>query len=271
MKEYNKLKRIDKFSNVVGCLKKFNSGKIELFLIVLLIIVLILCIMNVLIIPFEPVNIKPIFGLRISIIFFFSVSLVVSSINKICRKRKKLTAGYSYCFGFFCSLACICLVPINFLFTLIATIITYTKVKNYKQKRYDYSSILAIDIFTLLITIILFFFWYAEVIFVYSKVKDGESLKEYIDNKKRFFESQNNRVVNVEIMEKYSEKGDKKNNINNQPGTNVEFEDISSSNKVNINNEYNEDKESNKSKDDNISNKEEDITHENNDNDNENN
>ena len=83
MKEYNKLKRIDKFSNVVGCLKKFNSGKIELFLIVLLIIILILCIMNVLIIPFEPVNIKPIFGLRISIIFFFSVSLVVSSINKI--------------------------------------------------------------------------------------------------------------------------------------------------------------------------------------------
>ena len=267
MQEYKKLKRIEKFSNVVGCLKRFNSGKIELFLIVLLIIILILCIMNILIIPFKPVNIRPLFGLRITIIFFFSVSLIVSSINKICRMRKKLNSGYTLCFGFFCSLGCLALVPINFLFTLIASIITYNKVKNFNGKtRYDYSSILAIDIFTLLITIVLFFFSYAEVLFVYSKVKDSESLKENIDNKKKHFESQNERVVNVEINEKYSEKGDNKKNVNNQPRTNVEFDDITSSNKVNINNE---DKESNKSKDDNIdniSNKEEDITQENNEN-----
>jgi hypothetical protein len=271
MKEYNKLKRIDKFSNVVGCLKKFNSGKIELFLIVLLIIILILCIMNILIIPFKPVKIKPLFGLRITIIFFFSVSLIVSSINKICRMRKKLSSGYTLCLGFFCSLGCLCLVPINFLFTLISAIITYDKVKNYNgNTRYDYSSILAIDIFTLLIIIVLFFFWYAEVLFVYSKVKYDESLKENIDNKKKFFESQNKKVVSVEISEKYSEKGDNnKKKFYNQPGINMEFDDITSSNKVNINNE---DKESNKSKDDNIdnieniSNKEEDITHDNNEN-----
>ena len=273
MKEYKKLKRIEKFSKVVGCLKRFNSGKIELFLIVLLIILLILCIMNILIIPFKPVKINPLFGLRITIIFFFSVSLVVSFINKICRMRKKLSSGYTLCLGFFCSLGCLCLVPINFLFTLIAAIITYDKVKNYDgNTRYDYSSILAIDIFTLLIIIVLFFFWYAEVLFVYSKVKDGESLKENIDNKKKYFESQSEKVVNVDISEKYSEKGDRKKKVNNQPGTNVEFDDITSSNKVNINNE---DKESNKSKDDNIdnidnieniSNKEEDITHDNNEN-----
>jgi hypothetical protein len=279
MKEYKKLKRIEKFSNVVGCLKRFNSGKIELFLIVLLIIILILCIMNILIIPFNPVKIKPLFGLRITIIFFFSVSLIVSSINKICRMRKKLTSGYTLCFGFFLSLGCLCLVPVNFLFTLISAIITYHKVKNYNgNTRYDYSSILAIDVFTLLIIIVLFFFWYAEVLFVYSKVKHSETLKDNIDNKKKYFEGQSGRVVNVDISEKFSEKGDKKKKVNKQPGKNVEFDDITSSNKVNINNE---DKESNKSKDDNnenidnidnidnienISNKEEDITHDNNEN-----
>ena len=270
MKEYKKLKRIEKFSKVIGCLKIFNSGKIELFLIVLLIIILILCIMNVLIIPFNPVKINPLFVLRITIIFFFSVSLIISSINKICRMAKKLNTGYTLCFGFFLSLGCLCLVPINFLFTLIAAIITYDKVKNYNgNTRYDYSSILAIDIFTLLIIIVLFFFWYAEVLFVYSKVKHTETLKENIENKRKYFESQSEKVVNVDISEKYSEKGDKKKKVNKQPGANVDFDDITSSNKVNINNE---DKESNKSKDDNIdnieniSNKEEDNTPDNNEN-----
>ena len=261
MMEYKKLRKIEKFSSPVGCLKKFNSGKIELFLIILLIMLIILSVMNLLIVPFKDVNIKPIFGLRIVIVTFFAISLVVCSITKICRKKKKLNTGYTYCFGFFGSIGCLSLVPINFLFILISTIITYSKVKNNKiGKRYDHSSILAIDIFSLLIMIVLFFFWYAEVIIVYSRVKDGESLKEFIDTKKRYFESQSEKVVNVEINEKYGDNNINNINNNNQPGTNVEFDDITSTNKVNVN----EDKETNKSKDDNISNKEEDMTHDNN-------
>ena len=262
MMEYKKLKKIEKFSNPVGCLKRFNSGKIEIFLIIILIILIILSVMNILIIPFKEVNIYPIFGLRIVIVTIFAISLIVCSINKICRKKNKLNTGYTFCFGFFCSLGCLSLVPINFLFILISTIITYSKVKNNKEKkRYDYSSILAIDIFSLLIMIVLFFFWYAEVIIVYSKVKDGESLKEFIDTKKRYFESQNEKVVTVEINEKYEENNINNNNINKniQPGTNAEFDDITSTNKVNVN----VDKETNRSKDDNISNKEEDISHDN--------
>ena len=101
----------------------------------------------------------------------------------------------------------------------------------------------------------MFFFWYAEALIVYSKVKNDESLKEFIEAKKRYFQSQNEKVVNVEINEKFNE--NKKKNPNNIYGTNMEYDDISSSNKVNTN----EDKQSDKSKDDNISNKEEDNTH----------
>ena len=254
MYEYEKLKRIDKYSKLVGCFKRLNSGKIELFLIILHIIILILCIMDILIIPFKEVNIKSLFALRIVIISFLALSFIICCFNKICRKKKGLTGGYSFCIGYLGSLFSLILIPINFLFCLISTILTYTKVKNYKQKRYDYSSILAIDIFTLLILIVMFFFWYVEVLIVYSKVKNDESLKEFIEAKKRYFQSQNEKVVNVEINEKFNE--NKKENPNNIYGTNMEYDDISSSNKVNTN----EDKQSDKSKDDNISNKEEDNT-----------
>ena len=114
-----------------------------------------------------------------------------------------------------------------------------------------------IDIFTILIIIGFFFFWYAEVLLVYSKIKENESLKEYIEAKKRYFESQNEKVVNVEINEKYYENNKGSVNTNNQ-GENNDFDDITSTNKVNIN----EEKKKKKSKDDNISNKEGGITQE---------
>jgi hypothetical protein len=117
-----------------------------------------------------------------------------------------------------------------------------------------------IIILCILLLIAIFFFWYVEVIFIYSRVKSEESLKEMIENQKKILESQNEKVVNVEINEKFDEnnKGDE-NNINNiNQGTNNEFDDITSSNKVSVK----EDKESNQSKDDNISEKVDDISNE---------
>ena len=261
MREYEKLKRIDKFSNVVGCFKRLQTGKLELFLIVIQIIILILCIMNILIVPHNELKLNPIFGLRIAILFFLILSLIVVIFNKICRNKRKMNSGYIFAIGFFGSLGALVLVPINFLFVLIATIVTQARIKkNEGTKKYDSSSILAIDIFTILILIAIFFFWYVEVIFIYSRVKSEESLKEMIENQKKIFESQNEKVVNVEINEKFDEnnKGDE-NNINNiNQGTNNEFDDITSSNKVSVK----EDKESNQSKDDNISEKVDDISNE---------
>jgi len=262
MREYEKLKRIDKYSNVVGCFKRLQTGKLELFLIVIQIILLILCIMNILIVPHKELNLNPIFGLRIAILFFLILSLIIVVFNKICRSKRKLNSGYLFAIGFFGSLGALIFVPINFLFVLIATIVTQSKIKkNQGSKKYDSNSILAIDIFTLLILIAIFFFWYVEVIFIYSRVKSEESLKEMIETKKHIIESQNEKVVNVEINEKFDEnnKGNG-NNINNiNQGTSNEFDDITSNNKANVK----EDKESNQSKDDNISEKVDDnITNE---------
>ena len=258
MIEYQKLKRIQKFSNLVGCFKRFQCGRLELFLIVLHIIIILLCIMNILIIPHKELKINSLFGLRIFIIAILALSLIICTLNKIFRSKKKFNSKSVFLIGFFGSLAALGFVPINFLFILISTIITNVKANNYKgDKRFDSSSMLAIDIFTILIIIGFFFFWYAEVLLVYSKIKENESLKEYIDAKKRYFESQNEKVVNVEINEKYYENNKGSVNTNNQ-GENNDFDDITSTNKVNIN----EDKRSEKSKDDNISNKEGGITQE---------
>ena len=71
------------------------------------------------------------------------------------------------------------------------------RIKNYKEKLYDYNSILIIDIFSLIIFIPTFFLWYSEFLRIYAKT-DG-SLKEYIETKKRFYQSQNQKIVNVQI------------------------------------------------------------------------
>ena len=214
--------------------------------------------MNILIIPHKDLDLKQLFGLRIAIIVFLALSLIIACFNKICRNKRRLNSGYLFAIGFFGSLGALALVPINFLFVLISTIIVQSKIKNNKDdKRYDSTSILAIDIFTLLILVGIFFFWYVEVLFVYSRVKSEESLKELIEAKKNFFEGQNEKVVNVEFSEKFDENNkDKISNIN--PGTNNDVNDITSTNKVNMN----EDKQSNQTKDDNISNKEEDFSQE---------
>ena len=253
MKEYEKLKRIDKFSNVVGCFKRLQTGKLELFLIVIQIILVILCIMNILIVPHKELNLNPIFGLRIAILFFLILSLIIVVFNKICRSKRKLNSGYLFAIGFFGSLGALIFVPVNFLFVLIATIVTQSKIKkNQGSKKYDSNSILAIDIFTLLISIALFFFWYVELIFVYLRVKPEETIKEFVEAKKRFYESQSEKVVNVDISEKFEENHNRKVNNNIKRGSN-DVDDMTSSNKVN----HNDDKQSNQTKDDNISNKEE--------------
>ncbi len=259
MEEYFKIKKIQKLSNLIGCLKRFPSGKIELFLIAIEIIILILCIMNVLIIPFQELKMKPLYGLRIVVISFSSISLIISIFNKIFRKKNKLTGGYFYCIAFFGSLGSIGLNCLNFLFIFIALIITQTKFKNYKgNKSYDSNSILALDIISLIILIILFFFWYAEVFLVYSKIKNDQSLKELIESKIAFYQSQNAKIVNIEMGGKFPQNIEQKDK-NSNTSSNVEYEDIMSTNKMDVN----EDKQSEQSeqskddKDDNISNKEE--------------
>ena len=253
MEEYEKIKKINRYSNLVGCFKRFQSGKLELFLIILEIIIIILCTMNVLIVPLNDLNLNPIFGLRIAIICFFALGLIIVSFNKIFRNKKKLNSGYLFCIGFFGSITSLSLVPLNFLFVLIVTIVTQSKIKNNDgEKKYDSNSILAIDIFTLLISIALFFFWYVELIFVYLRVKPEETIKEFVEAKKRFYESQSEKVVNVDISEKFEENHNRKVNNNIKRGSN-DVDDMTSSNKV----IHNDDKQSNQTKDDNISNKEE--------------
>jgi len=185
MEEYNKIKKINRYSNLVGCFKRFQSGKLELFLIVLEIIIIILCTMNILIVPHKDLNLNPIYGLRIAIMCFFVLAFIIVCFNKICRNKKKLNSGYFFCIGFFGSIASLSLVPINFLFVLISAIITQSKIKNNEgNKKYDSSSILAIDIFTLLILIAIFFFWYVELIFVYYESNLKKLLKNLLKLKK---------------------------------------------------------------------------------------
>jgi hypothetical protein len=257
MEEYNKIKKINRYSNLVGCFKRFQSGKLELFLIVLEIIIIILCTMNILIVPHKDLNLNPIYGLRIAIMCFFVLAFIIVCFNKICRNKKKLNSGYFFCIGFFGSIASLSLVPINFLFVLISAIITQSKIKNNEgNKKYDSSSILAIDIFTLLILIAIFFFWYVELIFVYLRVKPEETIKEFVEAKKKYFESQSEKVVNIDISEKFEENHKKKVKNNKKEENNNDFDDITSTNKVN----ENDDKKSNQTKDDNISNKEDDVS-----------
>ena len=195
-KEYKKIIRIQKLSKVVGCLQKFEAKKIELLLLVVIIVLIILCLMNVLVIPWKILN-KSLFGLRIVILVFLIISLICISYNQIFRKRKKLTFGYYYCISFFSSLINIGLTLINFLFLLISCFVVAHRVKNYQEKRYDYKSILVIDIFSLIIFISKFFLWYSEFLRVYAKT-DG-NLKDFIESKIRFYQSQNQKIVNVQI------------------------------------------------------------------------
>ena len=94
----------------------------------------------------------------------------------------------------------------------------------------DTSSILAIDIFSLLIIFAILFFWYAEILNIYAQINSDDNLKEYIDNKIKFYASQNTKIVNVDYG--------KKNNFNDDEISDKKLEgddEINNNNKIGIN------------------------------------
>ena len=232
MKEYNKVLKINKLANVVGCLKKVEAKKIELYLLLIHFIIIILGLINLLITPWKILN-NSLFVLQIFILSFLVVSLVFLSYNQILRKIRKLTHGYYYIIAFFGTLFSIILILIDFLFILISCCVIVHKIKKYNEVKYDSKSIIIIDTCSLIIIIIMFFLWYSDFLRIYART-DG-SLKDFIDAKIRFYQSQNKKVVNVEG--EYSN-DNKNNDINNfeKIEKNIE-DDIRSSNKMEFNNE----------------------------------
>ena len=200
MKEdYNKTMRIKRLSNFVGCLKKFQSGNISLLLIIVHFITIILCVMNLFIIPWK--NVKTfLFVLRIIVLVFLGIELISISFNMISRKRQKLGGKYFFCIGFFGSIISIVSIALNFIFILISVISVCVKITKSGQKtNAEFNSILTIEICTLIILIIEFFLWYYEIIVVYGVVKYDESIKEFVERKLKFIQSQNEKVVNIKL------------------------------------------------------------------------
>lgn len=210
MIDYEKIQRINHFSNFVGCIKKFEAKRIDLLLIVVQCVILILCFMNILLISFGIPN-RPLLAFRIVILSSLFIQLLCLIYIFIARIKKKITYGYFYCVGFFGSIISYILTIINFFFTLISCIITAVKIKSYNSKKYDYKSILVIDIFSLLVMIADFFLWYSEILLVYAKT--DKNLKEYIEKKRIDIESQNKKIVNVVANE---DSNTTKKNINNK-------------------------------------------------------
>ena len=232
MKEYNKILKINKLANVAGCLKKAEAKKIELYLLLIHLIIIILCVINLLITPWKILN-NSLLVFRVFIISFLVVSLGFLSYNQILRKRRKLTHGYFYIVGFFGTLFSMILILIDFLFILISCCVVVHKIKKYTEVKYDHKSIIIIDICCLIIIIAMFFLWYSDFLRIYART-DG-SLKDFIDAKIRFYQSQNKKVVNV--GGEYS-KDNKNNDVNNfeKIEKNID-DDIRSSNKMEFNNE----------------------------------
>ena len=232
MKEYNKVLKINKLANIVGCLKKCEAKRIELYLLLIHFIIIILCIINLLISPWKILN-NSLLVFRIFIISFLVISLGFLSYNQILRKMRKLTHGYYYIIAFFGTLFSIILLLIDFLFILISCCVIVHKIKKYNEVKYDSKSIIIIDTCSLIIIIIMFFLWYSDFLRIYART-DG-SLKDFIDAKIRFYQSQNKKVVNV--GGEYSNEN-KNNDINNfeKKEKNIE-DDIRSSNKMEFNNE----------------------------------
>ena len=254
MKDYIKIKKIKKLSNLVGCLKKFHSKRIELLLLVIHIVLIILCVMNLLIIPYNIVK-KSLLGLRIVILIFFIISLISLILIQIFRKRKKISYGVYYYIGYFGNLISLGLCLINFLFILISCIVVTVRLKKYKGKKQDYKSSLVIDIFSLLIVVAKFFLWYYEILLILART--DENLKDFIDAKIRFYQSQNQKVVNVELSVDNSNNSNNTNKNNQNKFEKVKEksidDDIISSNKMEINSEKFDEKEIKKGDNDNAS------------------
>ena len=250
--DYLKIKKIQKLSNLVGCMKKFQPGRIELLLLVVHFVIIILSVMNILIIPWKKIY-KELFGLRIVILTLLLISLLCLIYIQIFRKRKKLLYGYYYWIGFFGSLiSTFFLTTIIFLFSLISCIAGAFRVKNYKEKKYEYKSMLVIDIFSLIVLVAQFFLWYSEFLLIYAKA--DKNLKEYIEEKIRFYQSQNKKVVNVEISDDNNTNNtNNKNNIDNNFMKEKERtvdDDVISTNKIDINEKGFTKKNSHKKEDD---------------------
>ena len=200
MKEdYNKTMRIKRLSNFVGCLKKFQSGNISLLLIIVHFITIILCVMNLFIIPWRKVR-TFLLVLRIIVLVFLGIELISISFNMIFSKRQKLGEKIFFCIGFYGSIISIISIVLNFIFILISVISVTVKIKASGQKtNVEFNSILTIEIGSLIIFLIEFFLWYYEIIVVYGVVKYDESIKEFVERKLKFIQSQNEKVVNIKL------------------------------------------------------------------------
>jgi hypothetical protein len=201
MKDYKKIKKIQKYSKFLGCLSRLKTRKNEIIFLVIHIIFLLFILMNLLIVPWKILK-SALLGLRITILVFTSLSLICLIYDIICRKTKKLHIGITYLIGLYCSITSLGLMIFNFISIFISMIIIFTKVKKYKEKRYDYNSILAIDLISIIIFIIIVFLWLSEILNIYAKIDFNESLKDYIDEKIKQYLNQNEKIVNVEIGEK---------------------------------------------------------------------
>ena len=232
MTDYQKVKKIQKLSNLVGCMKRIQAKRIELLLLVGHLVIIILCLINLLTIPWSIIR-SGLKGLRIVILIFFVISLICVIYNQIARKKNIITIGYYFCVSFFGSLISQGLIIINFIFLLISCIIVVVEVKGYTLKHYDHKSILIIDIVSLIIIFVLFFLWYSAFLLIYAKTDD--SIKVYVEKKLRYFQAQNQKIVNVDLNEGNIKKRYSKNYIKNNIDKNNIVDDSTSTNKIEIN------------------------------------
>lgn len=229
MKEYKKMKKIERLSCPVEFLTQFPSGRIEILLFLIILIIIILCSINFLIIPWKIIN-DSLFILRIVYLSFLILSLGLLIYNIILRKNKALNLT-NYCISLYSSIISLAFILIDFFFIFVSLIIVYIKIKKYKNRKYYHNSILTIDIFSLLNLMAAFFLWYLEILNIYAKTKYEESLKEHIDEKIRFYESQRANIINYES----EAKSNKDFNINDINTKNIGDDDsITNNNNNNI-------------------------------------
>jgi hypothetical protein len=158
--------------------------------------------MNLFIIPWKRVA-TFLLILRIIVLVFLGIELISISFNMIFRKKQKLEGKYFFCIGFYGSIISIISIVLNFIFILISVIRVSVKIsKSGEKTTAEFNSILTIEICSLITLLIEFFLWYYEIIVVYGVVKYDESIKEFVERKLKFLQSQNEKVVNVELGSK---------------------------------------------------------------------
>ena len=101
------------------------------------------------------------------------------------QKKKKIEI-YKYYIALIGSFISVGLIIFDFFFILISLLIVYNKIKNYKEKKYDYKSLLTIDIFCLIILVPICFFWYEEILNIYAQLAHDKSLKIILKKKEDF-------------------------------------------------------------------------------------